>query len=305
MAINLLEFAKLVSDPLQKGVVEEFPRNSAVLERLPFMDVASDTYRYNTEGTLPGVSFRSVNENYDESTGTINPGVEVLQIMGGVSDCDRSLVKTQGNINSIRSIHDGLKAKAASLFFTKNFFKGDVLTNPKGFDGLEKRLTGAQVINCGSSSGGDTLSLDKIDELIDAVAGGPDVLFMNKTMRRKVNALMRAAGSAIETVNDGFGRQINAYAGVPIGIIENDETDTAILGFDEACASGNSVGTSIYACRFGEMEYLSGIQCGPMDVIDMGLYAGGIKYRTLIEWIVSIAIFNGRSCARLRYIKNA
>ena len=45
-----------------------------------------------------------------------------------------------------------------------------------------------------------TLTLAKLDEMIDQVQGSPDVLFMNKTMRRKINALMRAAGQATETV---------------------------------------------------------------------------------------------------------
>ena len=42
-----------------------------------------------------------------------------------------------------------------------------------------------------------------------------------------------------------------------------------------------------------------------MDIIDMGLYSGGVAYRTLIEWIAGIAIFSSKSAARLRGIKNA
>jgi len=304
--LTLVEKAKLCTDPLQKGVIEIFPRTSVVLEYLPFLNVSSDSYKYNQEQTLPGVAFRGINENYDESTGTLNPEIESLTILGGVSDVDRVLVKTQGNLNDLRAIHDGLKAKAASLKFTKTFFKGDAASEPREFNGLQARLTGAQVIDCGSTSSGDTLTLDKLDELIDAIQGGPDVLFMNKTMRRKVNALRRAAGQAIETVSDTFGRQINAYAGIPIGIIENDENDTAILGFNEAApGGGNSVCTSIYAVRFGVSEFVSGLQCGELEVIDQGLYSGGVKYRTLIEWITGMAVFHGKAAARLRGIKNA
>jgi len=304
--LTLVEQAKLVQDPLQRGVIEEFPRNSAVLQYLPFMTVSSDSYKYNREASLPGIGFRGINESYDESTGVLNPVVESLAIFGGFSDVDRALVKTQGNINDIRAIHDGLKAKSASLFFNKCFFKGDAESEPRGFDGLQARLTGEQVIDMGSTSGGDTLTLAKLDELIDAVQGGPDVLFMNKVMRRKVNALVRAAGSAIETVSGAFGQRLEAYAGIPIGIIENDETDTAILGFTEANPGGGAAAsTSIYAVKFGVSEYVSGLQCGPMDIIDMGLYSGGVAYRTLIEWIAGLAIFSSKSAARLRGIKNA
>ena len=306
MSLTLLEAAKLAQTPLERGVIEVFPRESQVLLRLPFLTVSSDSYKYNLEEALPGIAFRGIGESYTESTGTVNPQTETLAIMGGFSDVDRALVKTQGNLNNIRAIHDGLKAKAAALKFTSKFFKGDSETDPKEFDGLEKRLTGNQLLDMGSSSGGDTLTLAKLDELIDAVQGGPDVLFMNKTLRRKVSALVRAAGQAIETVSDAFGRQLTAYAGVPIGVIENDETDTAILGFTEAAPGGGaSVCSSIYAVKFGVKEYVGGLQCGTMDVIDMGLYSGGVVYRTLIEHIVGLAIWGPKSAARLRGISNS
>lgn len=306
MSLTLLEAAKLSQTPLQRGVIEVFPRTSPVLERLPFLDVASDSYKYNQEEALPGIAFRGIGEGYTESTGVINPVTENLSVMGGVSDVDRALVKTQGNINNLRAIHDGLKAKAAALFFTKNFIKGDTDADPKGFDGLQKRLTGGQVIDAGATSGGDALTLPKLDELIDAVIGGPDVLFMSKTMRRKINTLIRAANQAIETVSDSFGRQLTAYAGVPIAALENDEADNPILAFDEAApGGGSSVCTSIYAVRFGAKEYVSGLQCGKIDVIDMGLYSGGTAYRTLLEWICGVAVFHPRAAARLQGIKNA
>ncbi len=55
MSLTLLEAAKLSQTPLQRGVIEVFPRTSAVLERLPFLDVASDSYKYNQEEALPGI----------------------------------------------------------------------------------------------------------------------------------------------------------------------------------------------------------------------------------------------------------
>jgi hypothetical protein len=41
-----------------------------------------------------------------------------------------------------------------------------------------------------------------------------------------------------------------------------------------------------------------------LEVIDQGLYSGGIAYRTLIEWICGMACFHPKASARLRYIKN-
>jgi len=304
MSITLLEAAKLVQDPLKRGVIEIFPRVSPVLERLPFFNVNGQAYKYNQEQTMPGIAFRGVNESYTESTGIVNPQVEALYILGGISAVDRALVKTQGNVNDLRAVYDAMKAKAAALEYTKKFFKGDNSTDPNEFDGLENRLTGNQVLDQGSTSGGDALTLAKIDELLDAVQGGANVLFMNKTLRRKVNTLVRAAGQAIETVSDAFGRQIPAYAGVPIAVVEEDKDGNQILPFTEDNPGGGSAAsTSVYAVRFGVAEYVSGLQAGDMDVEDLGL--NRTKYETLIEWITGMGVFHPKAAARLQGIKNA
>ena len=304
MSLTLLEAAKLVQDPLQRGVIEVFPQSSAVLERLPFFNVNGQAYKYNQEETLPGIAFRGINESYTDSTGVVNPVTESLYIMGGTSYVDRALVKTQGNVNQLRATYDSMKAKACALEFTKKFFKGSNSDDPNEFDGLENRLTGNQLIAMGNSFGGDTLTLAKLDEAIDAVTGGPDALFMNKTIRRKVNALMRAAGQAQEVVADAFGRQIPAYAGIPIGVIEEDKDGNAIFPFTEDNpGGGTAASTSIYAVRFGALQYVSGLQAGIMDVIDLGL--NRTVFETLIEWICSIAVFHPKAAARLYGIKNS
>lgn len=279
--LTLTEASKLIQNPLQRGVVETFARTSPVLERLPFMDVNGNAYSYNVEQTLPGIAFRDYNASYTESTGVVNPHTEKLYIMGGISSVDRALVKTQGSLNNIRAIHDNMKAKAAALTFTAKFFNGDNTTAATEFDGLKERLTGSQALTYTGA-----MTLEKVDELIDGVIGGPTALFMSKATRRTVNALRRAAGQATEVVSDSFGRQIDAYAGIPIGVIEEDKDGAAILADGE-----------IYAIRMGVQEYVSGLQAGGMEVIDLGL--NRTQYETLIEWICGIAVFHPKAAARL------
>ena len=103
---------------------------------------------------------------------------------------------------------------------------------------------------------------------------------------------------------DAFGRQINAYAGVPIGVVEDDKDGNLILDFtEENPGGGAAASTSIYAVRFGIAEYVSGLQSGTMDVIDLGL--NRTMYETLIEWICGLGVFHPKAAARLRGIKNA
>lgn len=303
--LTLYEASKLIQNPLQAGVVALFAETSPVLENLPFLDVSGSAYSHNIEETLPGVAFRDINQPYDASVGVVQQFTERLKIFGGVVPVDRALVRMQGNLNDIRLVHTNMKVKATALDWTRNFFKGDEATESRGFDGLQRRITGPQLLPMGTSSGGDELTLARLDELLDAVQGGADMLFMSKTMRRKVNALRRAAGQATEVVNDAFGRQIDAYANIPIGIIEVDASGEEILGFNEASPGGGSpTSASIYAVRFGAGEAVSGLQAGGgIEVIDMGLIE--VWYKTHIEWISSFTIFNPRSAARLWGIKNA
>ena len=157
----------------------------------------------------------------------------------------------------------------------------------------------------GATDGGDTLTLAKLDEMIDQVQGSPDVIFCNKTMRRKINSLMRAANQATEMVNDSFGRPIYSYAGFPIAVIEQDKDGAEILPFTEPDLDNGdkTTCTSIYAVRFGLAEYVSGLQAGSMDVLDQGLQ--GTFFQTLIEWLCGLGVFHPKAAARLRGIKNA
>lgn len=297
MALTLIEAAKLSNDVLQRGVINVFARNSAILEMLPFMEIAGNAYKYNQEGTLPGIAFRDINAGYTESAGVINQSSEGIYIMGGDIDVDKFLVATRGNLQDIRSIHTEMKSKALSLAFTKTFFKGNHSTNPLEFDGLETRLTGGQVLTAGADGG--VLTLPLIDELIDAVEGEPDVLLMSKAMRREVKKILQGSQHYIENGSDAFGRPVATYAGIPIRIIETDASGAEILGFTETQGTANNTG-SIYAVRFGAEQYVSGLRNGGVSVRDLGELETKPCYRTRIEFYCGCAVFHPRAAARLK-----
>ncbi len=301
MALTLAESAKLETDYLRRGVIETFGEYSPVLEDLPFIDVEGNSYKYNIEETLPGVEFRAVNSAYTESTGTVTQVSESLVIFGGVVDVDRYIQQVRGSINDQRALQTKLKVKSLSLAFTREFFKGDSAIDPNSFDGLEKRLTGEQVITADDGSGnGDVLSLDYIDALIDAVWGGPDVIYMNKVNRRKLISLAR--DTEIVTVEMGSDGKIHTYYdGIPVKVVDKDNLNNDILGFDETVGT-NGQTSSIYAVRYGAEEFVCGLTNGGIQVEDLGLISNPPVYRTLIEWYVGIAVFNPKSAARLKGI---
>ena len=298
MAFTLIEYMKSTTSELLAGVIEKFARTSPILEQLPFKDIVGNALTYNKEDTLPGIAFRGVNEAYDESTGIINPATENLKIMGGDADTDRALQKWEKNFGERRATDLMMKVKAAALYFTKSFFDGDESSAPREFDGLNIRLTGNQVLSGGTNGGG--LSMSLMNQLIDAVKGKPDALYMGKKFRRQINNL--AESSTILTITkDAFGDEISAFASVPIRIIEEDNSDNTILAFDET-QGNSSVCASCYAVRFGVDEFLCGLQTEPLDAYDLGEMETKPAFRSRIEWLITIAIFHSKSAARLKGI---
>lgn len=296
MALTLVEAAKLETDFMKKNVVEAFPAHSPVLEAMPFVNVPGGVFKYNVENMLPGIAFRGINEAYVDSTGVLQQNVETTAILGGKSQVDRALVAERGgDVGHIRATHDRLKAKAAALFMTKMFFDGDSGVDPRQFDGLNARLTGNQVLTAGAD--GANLTETMLDDLIDAVAGQPDMLLMSKAMRREVTKLLRD-DARISYTNDAFGRQVTSYGGVPIRVIEEDNEGNEILDFDETQGDSEASG-SIYAVRFGAEEFICGIQNHPIEVLDMGLQSD-LQYLTVIEWQASFVILHPKSAARLK-----
>ncbi|WP_240361861.1 major capsid protein [Streptomyces sp. MBT27] len=182
-------------------MIETFVQESPILDRLPLIQVQGNAYRYNEESTLPGVPFRGVNEAYPESTGTLNQRIETLAILGGDADVDEFIAQTRGNINDQRAIQIIMKVKATSIHFSDQFFNGDVEVNPKGFDGLRKRLFGGQVLDAKGVdpvvNGHDFFdALDALVAQVRGIGGSNGALDMNAALRAKIESGFRRLGGA-------------------------------------------------------------------------------------------------------------
>lgn len=307
MALTMLEAAKLnPGEVMRNAIVEMYARSSDVIMALPFENIPGNALKYSRVESLPGVGFRGVNEGYAESTGVLNPITETLSIAGGDLDVDKFIVDTMGA--NQRAVHEQMKVRALALSWTRAFFKGDSATEPREMDGLQVRIPAGsnQLIDAGATSGGDALSLLKLDELADQV-DDPTHFLMNKTMRRLLTAAARntSVGGFISWSTDAFGRQLAMYNELPILIVDEDNTGAQILPFTEANPGGGAAAsTSIYCVSFRE-GMLTGIQNGMIDVRDLGELESKPSLRTRVEWYPGIALLHGRAVARLQGIKNA
>jgi len=302
MSLTLSEASKLSNDVLLKGVVETIIKDSPMLQRLPFIEIVGNGLTYNQENSLSNVAFYDVGDNWDESTPTFIQKTAVLKIMGGDADVDNFLKATRSNQQDLEAAVIERKAKALRNKFEEAVVYGDADYNPKSFDGLRKLInTGSgssQLIAMGAT--GASLTLEKLDALIDAVKGGkPDLLLMSRRSRRKLNALVRTAGSGVmETERDNFGNFIQLWNGIPIGI--NDFIlDTHLLsGGVETATTGGSCST-IYAVQFGEGGLCGLTAPGHITVEKIGALETKDATRTRIKWYCSLALFSSVKAAAL------
>jgi len=305
MALTLMEASKLNDGNVKRAaIIEMFARNTDLLRVLPFEDIPGGSLAYNQEGKLPGVAFRGYNEAYAESTGIINPQVEVLRIAGGDLDVDKALIKTRGE--GVRSAHEAMKVKALSLHLAAKMVNGDSEANPREFDGLRKRIVGAQLFGPTAAQNVDgPLSLEVLDAAIDAV-DNPTHLLMSKAMRRKLQTAARAGVGGDITVDvDEFGFRVTRYNDLPILIADYDDTGARIIDFNEAGPSGDSTTeTSLYVLSIGDGKIV-GLQNGIMEVEDLGELDAKPVFRTRIEWLIGLAAMHGRAAARIWGITNA
>jgi hypothetical protein len=302
MGLTLLEAAKSERDPARLAVIRELAEGE-LMRVIPFQDVEGEGVFYDVEQELPSVGFRGINETLDASYGVLNPQSERLKVLGAEVDVDTSIIDMRG----ADVVGDQVRMKVTSMrmTFEDQFINGDESANARAFDGLKRR------INAGSSQAinmNGALSLAALDELIDAVnaMGGQKVLIMNKKMRRRLNTASRATsiGGFINYEQDAFGRRVTQYGDVPIIVTDVNAQNQAVQPFTETSSS-----TSVYCVALGDLltTAIQGRARGQfgVSVRALGEVPDAPGARTRIEWYCGMAIYNGRSAARLYGVTDA
>ena len=301
MALTLDEAEKLSNDVLLQGIIETIIKDSPILQQLPFIQIVGNGLTYTKESALPTVDFYDVGDTWVESTPTFSKVTATLKILGGDADVDNFLKSTRSNIQDLETAIIEQKAKALRHEFEKQFLYGNEATSPKQFDGIIKLIdTGTasdQVIAMAAT--GATLTLTKIDQLIDAIKGGkPDVLLMSRRSRRKLQALARAAGSNLEVGEGKLGEFVQLYNGIPVAVSDWVLDTHNVTGSVEDSYTSDADST-IYALSLGEGA-LCGISSPEMLQVErIGSLETKDASRTRVKWYVSLALFSSVKAAAL------
>ncbi len=295
MSLSLAEAAKLSNDMVLQGVIETVVSDSDVLKYLPFLEIQGNSLKYNRENAAASAAFYAVGDTWTESTTTFTQATSSLAILGGDADVDDYIRKTRSNVQDVEAAILQLKAKAIAHKFEDTFINGAVATNSKSFDGLDALCAAGQKVSMGDN--GATLTLAKLDEMIDKVMGGkPDLLLMSKRSRRKLKALRNATGSnVVDTDIDAFGKRVTYYDGIPIAISD---------WISDAQTKGNqSASSMIYAMSFGEGA-IAGLHNGGIQVEDIGRLETKDATRHRIKWYCGLALFSTLKLARLEGVND-
>lgn len=299
MAITLAQSAVLSQDKLVKGIIEELIKESPLMGKLPFVELVGNALAVNREKTdsMGNVSFQAVGGVWQESTAEFEQFTFPLKVLGGDADVDNLIQRSRSNINDQMAAQVKVKTKLMAHEFEDALIYGDsTLTN--SFDGLHKLVVSGQQLHAGSGTTGAGLTIVLLDQLMDLVRGGrPDMLVMNRPIRRRLTQYLRSVGSYV-TERDDFGNLWEFWQDVPIYATDFITQTETISGGAYAAKTGGAC-SSLFAIRFGEGDGFVGIQNGGIETEVFPKLETKDATRTRIKWYVGTALYSTLAVARI------
>lgn len=312
-----LEQAKVgMADKVDQLVVDEFRRDSFLLDRLSFDNAVSPgtggstmTYGYTRLLTPSMAQGRKLNEEYKPGEALREKATADIKIFGGSFQVDRVLEDTAAKSEIAFQLQE--KTKAAANKFHYDFINGDSTVNDTDFDGLDKLVTGSSTERVGDVI--DLSDTDKItanakkfafelDTWLSSLDGRPDMLLMNKRMKTILGAIARELKYYTQS-EDAFGRKVDNYdeiALVDLGEYYNGQKTIPCVSIGEETRE-----TSIYAVKLG-LDGVHGISPKGDKIIKTYLpdmKAPGAVKTGEIEMLAGIVLKNTKKAGAFRNIK--
>lgn len=327
MPITLEEAKVGMADKVDQQVIDEFRRDSFLLDNLIFDNAISPgtggstlVYGYVQAKNHSSASVRKIGEEYTASEAKREEKTAKAVIMGGSFEVDRVIQDTSGAIDEIDyQLKD--KIKATSNYFHYCAINGTKESSGEGyvtdtFDGLKKLLDGTDTaittdIDLSTSAMLDenyNEFLDQVDEFIRSLDGRPTMLLMNNKMLTKMCSIARRAGYYSRT-EDAFGRKVDNYDGIPMIDAGQyyDATEGRTIDVVETTTPGSAAygTTSIYAVVNG-LDGFHGISPQGDKLVKTFLpdleRPGAVK-KGEVELIAGVVLKNSRKAGVLKGIK--
>ena len=148
---------------------------------MPFIEIVGNGLTYNRETALAAAAWYAPLGDWTSTTApTFDQLTATLYVLGRNADVDNYIKQTRSNIQDIEAAIIELAAKSVRQEFERAFIYGTTTAylgmsaDTNSINGLIKLIATGTAINQVIAMGatGATLTLAKLDELIDAVLGG-------------------------------------------------------------------------------------------------------------------------------------
>lgn len=276
MAISLEEAKNNAQDDLDVMVIDEFRKETALLDALIFDDVVNPagggdtlTYGYRRLATQPSAATRAINSEYTPQNVTTTKHTVDLAVLGGSFEVDRVVARIGPAASGAVALNMAQKIKATSTKFQDLVINGDVGTDANSFDGLDVALTGSdtefradQVTDwrdLDSNASTKFAALDLLDEFLQLMDGEPTLLFGNAKLLAKIRGIVRRTGMYTRDPVEGLvgqnGRPVmrESYGGLTFVDVGNKAgSNDPIIPIETRDVGGSTTGlTDLYAVRIG------------------------------------------------------
>ncbi|MFM9613909.1 major capsid protein [Streptomyces niveiscabiei] len=277
MPVTLDEAKNNATDDVDVQVIDEFRKESVLLDSLVFNDVVNPAgggntlrYSYRRLITQPTASFRKINTEYAPSeVKTQMYGVD-LAVLGGSFEVDRVVAPIGPAASSAVTLNMRQKIKATRTKFQDAVINGDTVEDEDSFDGLDKALAGSHTefrldkvtdwTDFDTTPRAEQKALDVLDEWLSLLDGTPTLVIGNSTALARVRALARRAGQYTRDPVDGLigenGRPVmrETYGGITfVDPGEKPGSSAPIIPIENRTVGGTAATglTDLYAVRIG------------------------------------------------------
>ena len=221
MPVTLAEASNNAQEDFDAAVIDEFRKESVILDSLVFDDAvnpagggATMTYGYRRLVTQPTAATRAIYSEYAPSNVTTQKYNVDLAVMGGSFQVDRVVARIGPAASAAVALNMSQKIKATRTKFQDEVINGDTAVDANSFDGLDKALTGSttefragQVTNWSDWDSDDRAvfkALDDLDEWLSLLDGAPSIVLGNAKALARVRAAARRAGMYVRNPIDGL-----------------------------------------------------------------------------------------------------
>ncbi|GAA1164190.1 hypothetical protein F4556_002366 [Kitasatospora gansuensis] len=334
MPVTLAQAKLNATDDIDTQVIDEFQKNSFLLDNMTFDDVVNQagsgstlTYGYTRLITQADAAFRAVNTEYVPGEVTKQRYTTDLKPLGGSFQIDRILDGVAAAAETTLQLQQKIKATRAK--FADAVINGDTAVDTNGFDGLSKILTGSSTEYLPLTNGVATGYLDwttvndkataltalaHIDAWLATMDGEPGAIFGNKKTLALFKRLAIWADQYDKT-QDAFGRPVNRYNNIPlIDLGAKAGSNTDVVGLvtrdpDAGGAGGNVTNLGdLFAVRFG-LDGFHGVSVAGRPLVNWWLpdftTSGAVKTGEVELGPAAVVLKATKSGAVLRNIKSA